>query len=66
MPSPTRNFNFRAADERFCAARISRMFVAGLTSTSEPDEARITRTASLTMSCNASCESSVEWMTLLT
>ena len=31
-----------------------------------PLEARITRAASLTMSWRASCESSVEWMTLLT
>jgi len=35
-------------------------------STSEPLDACITRTASLTMSCSASCESSVEWMTLPT
>ena len=35
-------------------------------STTEPDEARMTRTASLTINCSASCESSVEWMTLLT
>ena len=42
------------------------MFEVGLMRTSEPDEARITRTASLTMRCSASCESSVEWMTLLT
>jgi hypothetical protein len=40
--------------------------VVGLISTSEPDDARITRTASLTMSWSASWESSVEWMTLLT
>ena len=32
----------------------------------EPLDARMTRTASLTMSWSASCESSVEWMTLLT
>ena len=51
---------------RFCDAEISRKPEVGLIKTTEPELAFIRRTASLTINCNASCESSVEWMTLLT
>ena len=66
MPSPTRSLNFVAAAGRLCDAEISRKPDVGLISATEPDEARMSWTASLTINCNATCESSVEWMTLLT
>jgi hypothetical protein len=66
MPSPTRNFNSLAFCGRPFEAWISRKFVVGLTSTTEPLDARMSRTASLMINCSASCGSSVEWMTLPT
>ena len=66
MPSPTRNFSRVADAGRLCEAWISSKPVVGLIRTTEPDEARMSRTASLTINWSAAIGSSVEWMTLLT
>jgi len=49
-----------AAGGRFCDAWISKKPVVGLIKTIEPPDARMSRTASPTINCSASCGSSVE------
>ena len=65
MPWPTRSLTSAASGGKPVEASISSRLLFGLISTTEPLEARISRTTSCKISRNACGGSSVEWMTLL-